>query len=314
MELIDAQSKNKTPCTMIALKEPFCFNAKFVNEFKATLNETLLKDIVVNSQIVYSPNPCVANESETDQLLAQFYAKCHHLQQHGMNGSQWVIRLVLERNKLAALNITIKTVQKILRESLPNKLMYHMLCAEQYMPELVIRIRMCGINDGNKKDVERSEFEKNMANLFLTHLTNTIYICGISGLHHACVLENDQHLINVNGDLEKKSVYGMQVGGINLLEVWDMNVCDWKQTWSNNIIETLEVLGIEAATHLLFNEIQKVLSFDGTFISPAHVMVVLFFDCILNVVFLVFYTMSFCFFSSMSWCFFRLFGVFFSSS
>jgi DNA-directed RNA polymerase II subunit RPB1 len=64
------------------------------------------------------------------------------------------------------------------------------------------------------------------------------------------------------------------LNGANLLAVWRQPMVDWSRTYSNDLFETMEVLGVEATTALLFHEIKTVLSFDGTYTDDRHIMMV----------------------------------------
>jgi DNA-directed RNA polymerase II subunit RPB1 len=72
------------------------------------------------------------------------------------------------------------------------------------------------------------------------------------------------------GDFNKKDIYALDTIGSNLLNVLSLDYIDAERTFTNNIIETLEVLGIEAARKCLFNEILDVLSFDGGYVNHHH--------------------------------------------
>jgi DNA-directed RNA polymerase II subunit RPB1 len=72
------------------------------------------------------------------------------------------------------------------------------------------------------------------------------------------------------GDFDKKEIYALDTIGSNLLNVLSLDYIDAERTFTNNIIETLEVLGIEAARKCLFNEILEVLSFDGGYVNHHH--------------------------------------------
>jgi hypothetical protein len=55
-----------------------------------------------------------------------------------------------------------------------------------------------------------------------------------------------------------------------LHRVLSMSGVDARRTHSNDIYETLSVLGVEAATHQLLTEIRAVLSHDGAYVNDRH--------------------------------------------
>ena len=72
------------------------------------------------------------------------------------------------------------------------------------------------------------------------------------------------------GDFERKDIYALDTLGTNLLDVLALDIIDPTRTITNNIMETYEVLGIEAARKCLFNEILDVLCFDGGYVNHHH--------------------------------------------
>jgi len=78
--------------------------------------------------------------------------------------------------------------------------------------------------------------------------------------------------MNYDGSLyTKNKIYVLDTVGSNLAEVLTLDFIDYKRTYSNNISEMLEVLGIEAARKCLFNEIKEVMEFGGTYINHHHI-------------------------------------------
>jgi len=59
--------------------------------------------------------------------------------------------------------------------------------------------------------------------------------------------------------------------GANFLDILSTPGIDPTKTTSDNMWDIYAVLGIEAARDFLINEVSKILSFDGTYIYPAHV-------------------------------------------
>jgi DNA-directed RNA polymerase beta' subunit len=268
-ELLDGQSRTKTPYSILALKEPFSSKKDFADGFRASLNESYLRDILQSTEVLHNPDPfCCEQKYETDKMLLDIYKEYHALAPEGTtNCSKWVVRFVLDRTKLLAMNITIKTVQTILRKALTNSSMYHMLVAEQYMPELVIRIRMRNLD---AKQADAPDFEKNMAHLFCRYLTRNIYISGISGMSNAFVVEQNRDVLEGN-EVKTKKEYAIQIAGNNLRALWQVECADWQRTYTNNIAQTLLLLGVEAAAQMLYHEMSQVMASSGH-ISTRHLL------------------------------------------
>jgi len=66
-------------------------------------------------------------------------------------------------------------------------------------------------------------------------------------------------------------VYVLDTIGSNLSDILTLNYIEKNKTFSNDIIEMQNVLGIEAARKCLFNEILEVMEFDSTYINHHHI-------------------------------------------
>merc|ERR1712137_1221749 len=61
-----------------------------------------------------------------------------------------------------------------------------------------------------------------------------------------------------------------QTEGSNLQDVLPFDEVDEVRTISNDVVEILDVLGIEAARNSVLLEIKKVISFDGSYVNYRH--------------------------------------------
>ena len=88
------------------------------------------------------------------------------------------------------------------------------------------------------------------------------HISGVKGVEQTYTRENlDTH------------EWIMDTDGANFLDVLCMPNVDTTRTTTNNMHEVLEVLGIEAARRFLYNDLLRVISFDGTYINPRHISI-----------------------------------------
>lgn len=73
-------------------------------------------------------------------------------------------------------------------------------------------------------------------------------------------------------DEKDQNRHQLLVEGYGLAEVMGIEGVDGRQTRTNHIMETAEVLGIEAARAMIYNEIQHTMKSHGMSIDPRHVM------------------------------------------
>jgi hypothetical protein len=77
-----------------------------------------------------------------------------------------------------------------------------------------------------------------------------------------------------NGSVSEKEEYILETDGSNLETLLTHPMVEPTKTYSNDIHETCQILGIEAAVDVLFQEINQVISFDGTYVDHRHIMLV----------------------------------------
>ena len=73
------------------------------------------------------------------------------------------------------------------------------------------------------------------------------------------------------GQFVKKEVWVLDTVGTNLLEILSLDYIDVNRTYTNDIQEIKNILGIEAARQSIFNEITEVMEHDDTYINYHHI-------------------------------------------
>ena len=272
-ELIDGQTKVQSQCTYVYLTKHVRSNEKLTAVLRARLAFTTLRDVVTQSDILLEPNIHKTNvDCKEDQFLARF-AKLRNVVFPG--ASRHVIRLVLDRPALQAREMCIKTLWDILITFLgPNGTHCFVQVSEPNMAVWVVRLRMTNIKQMVQHVVDKVrsepavlEFERNLARLLLDHLLSNVVVCGVPNITDADIISKP-----VIGNPEPEICIHTQ--GINTHALWKHPMVDWRRTLSNNVFEVAQLFGIEMACTVLFHEIRKVLSFDGSYINDRHLMLV----------------------------------------
>jgi DNA-directed RNA polymerase II subunit RPB1 len=187
--------------------------------------------------------------------------------------SSYVIRFELDRPRLERLQLHIEEVRHILMDYMQAGDNCVFQASVRNMKTWILRLRMGGLQREYrrfKNDTQRQEFDKNMAFALTQHLAE-LHISGIPNITSASV-EDVTMTDPVTFQTVTESV--IWLNGANLLAVWRQPMVDWSRTYSNDLFETMEVLGVEATATLLFHEIKTVLSFDGTYTDDRHIMMV----------------------------------------
>ncbi len=88
-----------------------------------------------------------------------------------------------------------------------------------------------------------------------------VYVTGIKGVHQVLPVKRGEEYVIVTA-------------GTNLKEVFALEFVDETRTYSNDLYEVQELLGVEAARQLIINEVLKVLNTQGLNIDTRHIMLV----------------------------------------
>ena len=287
-ELIDARRNISASYSDIYLLEPICHNREYVKTLRETLAATTLKDCILKSLLVHEPSLVQTTvDHPIDKFLVDIFAKYGSAQRY-KDFSSYVLRIELDQSLLVRKELTIRHIKTLLEQYMINTDLYIMQCSEPNMEEWIIRIRMCGLQPMKQKMKENitehpakviekmlSDFEKNMAHALLKELSEKIFINGILKIQGAIMHRSTRTKINLE-TLENHEVseWALQTTGTNLRELWQLPMVDWQRSVSNDVLEILDLLGIEAASTALFSEIRTVLSFDGGYVDDRHILMI----------------------------------------
>lgn len=102
---------------------------------------------------------------------------------------------------------------------------------------------------------------------FQEQLLQNIVLRGVKGIDKVIIRKIKDNLVETNGVYKKQDIWVLDTIGTNLLEVLGIDYIDSSRTFSNDITEVYNVLGIEAARQVIYNELADVIEFDGTYIN-----------------------------------------------
>jgi len=125
------------------------------------------------------------------------------------------------------------------------------------------------------KTEEEELQDDNLLRQLEINMLEKMSLCGIEGIERVFMSEVPKVSFDEDGayktnpnDLEKEWV--LETEGKNLLAVMSSPDIDSRRTISNDIVEIIEVLGIEAVRNALYEELKKVISFDGAYVNYRH--------------------------------------------
>ena len=268
-ELIDVAKTIRTP-TMYLFPHPSLCKGQALKFLQNSLVHFAIGKAVSHSEILFEPNFFHSDNSEQEKYLAQV-SSLLHLQPETFNPYVCVMRLVKE--PLLERNLTPADLAEIIDGHFSPHL--YILYSEAPMTEWILKIRALGSGVGSTQFADKPVDEQ----VFLKHVTSDIcdkicrdcFLSGIPGVKAVdvsssvlCTREGD------DGDIQRQDVVVLETDGSNLLGALGLAELDGALCTSNDVVDVYNTLGIEAATQVLFQELQTTIGFDGNFINPRH--------------------------------------------
>ena len=267
-ELLSLSQNIKNPSlTIFMLKENEQDKEKTIDVLNR-VEHIKFKDIIHKCEIYYKPtddidttDPFMEYYNEVEQILKGVTGLCKEEKYNS-----WILNIHLDSKSMYYRNLTIQEIHFTLKEIYKDQIdCYYSDINEK---EIIFKIKLKSILNSNYKDETDNIY---YIKSFQEKLLNQIVLRGIQKIQKVNLREINNY-INYDGDnYTKNKIYVLDTVGSNLSEILTLDFIDYKRTYSNNISEMLEVLGIEAARKCLFNEIKEVMEFGGTYINHHHI-------------------------------------------
>jgi len=241
------------------------------------LEHTMLKDIVESIELCFDPDDLstlIEEDKNTISQYKKFSNMINNCNQEnndspGNNDTQskWIFRIAMDPESMLEKNITMDDIHFTLNTIYDNQI--SCIYTDFNEDKLVFRIR---INDIiNKKKESPMPLDQTdkiyLLKNFQDQLLNNVVLRGVKNINNVILRKVKNVLNETNGSFQKTDIWVLDTDGTNLLDVLALDYIDNKRTVSNDIIETFNVLGIEAARQTIFNELVEVIEFDGTYVN-----------------------------------------------
>jgi DNA-directed RNA polymerase II subunit RPB1 len=280
-EILRLTNNPKNPSLTVHLKIIDETDQDKAIQFSNMMDYIKLIDLIKSVEICFDPI-----ESNTfikeDQLFIKQFNEFEQLVKECMEDeviqetvkSKWIVRMEIDPELLLDKNITMDDIHFAIKNShYGNDI--HCIYSDYNMDKLIFRIRMnSSIFSKNKKKgaiepLDQSD-EIYLLKNFQDSLLNNIVLRGISGIANVVPRKVQNMLIKEEGKFIRKDIWVLDTTGSNLLETLSLDYIDTTRTYSNDIKEIFNVLGIEAARQVLYNEFAEVMEFADVYINYHH--------------------------------------------
>ncbi len=272
-ELLDVAKNMKIPSLTIFLKPMYRKTEEMVTLFARSLERTCLEDMVVDSDVVWEPDFFKTKQPEDQEMIDHARPFFSHVVNDPVKSfhSSWVIRIKLHKHMLLSRHYSSIHVIDAIQSFVGDKAYVWFNPPEH--DQWIIRIRLSNIREAVEKldAVRRKQTDRALTYALQNLLVKNVVIGGVKDIERATPRKIT---ITSPTTTQKHEEWVIDTEGSVLGSIGMLPSVDWYRTYSNDISEVMDVLGLEAAVQVLFNELKNVLSFDGSTINDRHIMMI----------------------------------------
>jgi DNA-directed RNA polymerase II subunit RPB1 len=279
-EILSLSSEPKNPSLTVYLKKEDETDKEKAQSIMYMLEHTKLKEIVKAVSICFDPddlNTLIAEDEVTMEqfrVFEQMVDECATGSGSEQEKSKWVIRMEMDPTMMLEKNITMDDVNFALKNGYGDEV--SCVFSDYNADKLVFRIRMSNIlkqsgskSKGKANPLDQSDQMYILKN-FQDQLLNNTILRGTKGINKVMLRRIKDNMVESSGVYKKQDIWVLDTVGTNMMDVLALDYVDASRTFSNDIVEIYETLGIEAARQTIYNELVDVIEFDGTYINYHH--------------------------------------------
>lgn len=279
-ELLRLTKNPKNPSLTIHMKQIDQHEQDKAVNYANLIEYTKLADVVKSIQICFDPNDKTTLINVDKEFIEQYYEfedmldECIGEKQDDKQKSKWIIRMEIDAEILLEKNITMDDIHYAIKNSSYGSNV-NCIYTDFNNDKLIFRIRLTNDNSKKKKianTLDQSD-EIYILKNFQDSLLNGIVLRGINRIEKVIPRKVQNMVFKEDGKYIRKDCWVLDTTGTNLLDVIGLDYIDGQRTYSNDIREIYDVLGIEAARQVLFNEFSEVMEHADTYINYHHLSV-----------------------------------------
>ena len=277
-EILHISKSIKKPSLTVYLNDEYRGNKDKAKDLMSNLELTILKDIVKSSRIYYDPNEYNTNVEEDKEFL-KLYKEFNALEEQCEEDpdedeySPWLLRFELDRVKMMNKNITMDDIHLKINEEQSQDL--SCTYTDDNYNKMIFRIRnLKDIKKLKKKPADQIiliDDDINYLKHFEKKLLNNTILKGVSNIDKVTMRKIDSNTKYIDGSYSSENEWILDTDGINMIEIFSQEGVDYTRTYSNDVIEINDILGIEASRNTLIKEIIDVIEASAQYVNSRHV-------------------------------------------
>jgi DNA-directed RNA polymerase II subunit RPB1 len=270
-EILNLATNIKTP-SMVVYQEGEGANQETAKMLRSAVEHTNLRSVTHATEIYHDPD-IQSTQIEADvDMVESYFIIPDDSHDSPDNQSRWLLRLILDRQKMLDKGLRVEDVALKIKENYPKDLA--VIFSDNNAEEQVIRIRMIKPAEAkyDDDDIEEDVLLKRLE----AHILDTLTLRGVPGIERAFLNKEAKLITLPDGSLLASKTdprceeWYLDTTGTALAQVLTVPGVDTTRTYSNHFIQILEVFGIEATRSALMRELTQVLAFDGSYVNHRH--------------------------------------------
>eukprot|EP00736_Rhodelphis_marinus_P003472 Rmarinus@m.16123 len=273
-EIINVSRNPRTPGLEVTLDQECGSDAERAKDVQCMLEYTTLRKVAAATEIWYDPDP-VNTIIEEDKEFVEAYYEMPDEDIDPSRLSPWLLRIELSREMMVDKKLTMASVADSMMQDFGGQL--NIIFNDDNAEKLILRIRI--VDDSGKQadagemdDEEVVEDETFLKKIQVNYL-EVVPLRGVDNITKVFMRQRQKFEYDEEDGgyrLIKDGEWVLDTDGCNLLSVMAVPGVDHTRVKSNNIVEILQVLGVEAARHSMYTELNAVISFYGIYVNYRH--------------------------------------------
>ena len=309
-EIINVAKNVKTPSTTVYLEAEIAKSDALAKNIQSDLEHTNLLSVTMFSQVIYDPNPLSSVVDADKFWVEEYFELPEDDSFDPSRCSPWLLRIVLDSKVMIDKRLCMRDIGdrivdfyggdiqciytddnaeelvlriRILRDATTGEAPGVSEGGAGTQPTVVVKdYGSWELKDDEDEDMRDSNDMKESTGSVesgdygllkkMEHqLLHEVSLKGIPGIKKVYMREENLNQYDAEvGKFEKLKEWILDTDGINLSQILSSKGVNSERTVSNDIVEILQVLGIEAARQALLNELRAVISFDGSYVNYRH--------------------------------------------
>jgi DNA-directed RNA polymerase II subunit RPB1 len=270
-EILNVATNIKTP-SMVVYQEGDGATQATAKLLRSAVEHTNLRSVTKATEIYHDPDIQSTQIADDFDMVESYFIIPEEHHDAPENQSRWLLRLILDRQKMLDKGLKVDDVAMKIKENYPKDLA--VIFSDNNAENQVIRIRMIKQHDSkyDDDDIEEDIMLKRLE----AHILDTLTLRGVPGIDRAFLNKETKLITTPEGGLlasktdERCEEWYLDTSGTALAQVMTVPGVDTTRTYSNHFIQIFEVFGIEATRSALMRELTQVLAFDGSYVNHRH--------------------------------------------